>query len=110
MVLEAMTILEEQEPVLVDLGRVDGRGRRRFAMRIGDEQRIIEQRRRIDLTAGERQSEQDAIELPAMQRLAGSTAGLFPEVELEFRPLLAKPRQHCWKKERRDRRDDAHTQ
>ena len=43
-----------------------------------------------------------------MERIAGGAAGLLPQVELEARPLLAKPWQHGRQQERRDRRDDAH--
>src|SRR5207244_3437386 len=54
--------------------------------------------------------EQDAIELPAMKRLARRGTGLFAQVQLERWPLLAKPRQHRWKQERCDGRDDSHAQ
>ncbi len=45
MVLQAMAVLEQQHPVLVDRADVDQLARRRFAAREGDEQRIVEQRR-----------------------------------------------------------------
>src|SRR5690606_13041144 len=41
---------------------------------------------------------------------AGRLAGLLAEVELQLRPLLAQPREHCRKQEWRNRRDDAHAQ
>ncbi len=83
---------------------------RRFAARVGDVERVVEQRRAIDLAAIEGEREQHAIELAAPERLAGRTAGLLPQVELELRPLLAKARQHGRQQERRDRRNDAHAQ
>ena len=67
---------------------------RRLAAREGDEQTVVEQRRVVDLAAGEGQGEQHAVELAAVQRLARRLAGLLAQVELEVGPLLAQPRQH----------------
>src|SRR3546814_9143146 len=75
MVLEAMAILEQQQPVLVD--------RRRGGMewdafrhpgRKGDEQPVLEQLERLHLAAIIRESEKHAVELPAMERIAGRLA------------------------------------
>ena len=72
MVLQAMAVFEKQQSVLVDVGGVDRVPRGGASPpRKGDEQRIVEQRRGIDLAAGEGEREQHAIELAAMERLAG---------------------------------------
>jgi hypothetical protein len=81
---------------------------RRFAGWIGDEQRVIEEVRAIDIPATEREREQDAIELSAVERVARRAAGLLAKVKLEVRPMIAKPGQHSWQEEGRDGRDDAH--
>src|SRR3546814_2384254 len=61
MILEAMPVLEQQQPPLVDLVGADrGRGRL-LAFGKGDEQPVVEQRPRRDLAAGIRQREQHAI-------------------------------------------------
>src|SRR5437762_13436137 len=87
-VLEAMAVLKQQESALVDFARRDRGGLGCLASRVGDEQGIIKQRGAVDLAAGKGKSEEHAIELAPMQRLAGAVAGFFAQVELELRPLL----------------------
>src|SRR3546814_11607015 len=88
MVLEAMAILEQQQPVLVD--------RRRGGMewdafrhpgRKGDEQPVLEQLERLHLAAIIRESEKHEVELPAMERTAGRMADCSAEEQLEVRPF-----------------------
>src|SRR5579864_2312472 len=110
MVLEAVAVLEQKQPVLVDCRRLDGAPARRFARGKGDEQRIVEQQGRINLTAVERKGEKNTVQLTPVKRLAGCRARLFAQVELELGPLAAEPRKHCWEKKRSDRRNDAHPQ
>ena len=103
-----MAVLEHQQPVLVDRGGGDARRGRRFAGRVSDEQPILEQSGGIDVAAGERQGQQDAIEVAAVQRFARLVAGVLAQEKLEVGPLAAQPRQHRRQQERRDRRDHAH--
>jgi len=52
---------------------------RGFAGREGDEQAVIEQCRGIDVAAAERQSEQHAVEVTAVQRFARLVAGILAQ-------------------------------
>ena len=111
MILEAMPVLEQQQPVLVDRPAVDRPAPRGASPRgKATNKRIVEQRRAVDLAAGEGEREQHAIELAAMKRLARRVAGLLAQVELQLGPLLAQPRKHRRQQERGDGRDDAHAQ
>ena len=111
MVLEAMAVLEQQQ-----FGLVDRRGLHLFRQRVGhsgregDEEGIVEQIRPLDLAAGIRQREQHAIELAAVQRLAGGGARLLAEEQLQIGPLRAKPREQGRQQERGDGGDDAEAQ
>ena len=83
MVLEAMAVLQQQQPVLVDRAGIDRRLAGRFATREGDEQPVVEQRRIVDVAAAVGQGQQHAVELAAVQRVAGGLAGFLAQVELE---------------------------
>ena len=108
MVLEAMAVLEQQQFGLVDRRRLDLLGQIvGHAGREGDEEIIVEQVRPFHLAAGIRQSEQDAVELAAVQRLAGGRAGLLAEEQLQIRPLRAEAWQQGRKQKGRDGRDHA---
>src|SRR3569832_2424008 len=102
MVLEAVAVLQKQEAVLVDRSGVDGARGWRFAGRERDIERIVEQDRRIDLAAVERQRQQHTIKLPPKQNNTRSTTKHNPKIELQVRPLAAQARQHRRKEERRD--------
>ena len=54
---------------------LDVRTARSLAMREGDEQGVVKQRRGIDLAAGVGEGEEHAVELAAMQRFARRLAG-----------------------------------
>ena len=58
----------------------------------------------VAAAVGHRQ--QHAVELAAVERVAGRLAGFLAQIELEARPLLAKPRKHRRQQEGRDRRDN----
>ena len=109
MVLEAVAVLEQQQ-----LGLVDRRGRHRVGQAIGragrkgDQETVLEQLSPLDLAAGEGEGEEHAIELAALERVAGRLAGLLAQVELEVRPLIAQSRKQGRKQERSDGRDHAH--
>ena len=87
MVLEAMAVLEQQQPVLVDRVGVDRSRRRRLAAREGDEQAVVEQVAHVDVAAGEGHRQQHAVELAAVERVAGRLAGLLAQEELEARAI-----------------------
>jgi hypothetical protein len=109
-ILQAMAILEKKESIFVDRRRIDRAAGGSLARREGNIERIVEQQCRIHFAAVERQCEQHAIELPAVQRLTGGAAALFAKIEFQVRPFAAQPRQHCRQEERRDRRNHAHPQ
>ena len=100
MVLQAVAVLEQQQAVLVDRPGVDARAGGRLAAREGDEQPVVEQGRLVDVAAAVGQGEQDAVELAAVERVAGGLAGLLAQEELEVRPLRAEPRKHRRQQER----------
>ena len=87
MVLQAMAVLEQQQPVLVDRAGIDDGVERRLAAREGDEQAVVEQSRLVDVAAGIGHGEQHAVELAAMERVAGGLAGLLAQEQLEVGPF-----------------------
>src|SRR6185312_15583489 len=105
-----MAVLQEEQPIFIDLGGSDRAGARRFPPRVSDEEGIVEQRRAVDLPAGEGKRQQNAIELAPVQCLAGCRAGFLAEIELELRPLVSEPREHGRKKERSDCRDHTYAE
>ena len=109
MVLEAMAVLEQQQPVLVDrAGSTVGAARRLArgkATNSGSSNSGA-----LDVAAGVGQGEQHAVELAAVQRVAGRLAGLLAQVELEARAIRCAAAAACRQQERRDGRDDAHAQ
>src|SRR3546814_15659508 len=89
MVLEAMAILEQQQPVLVD--------RRRGGMewdafrhpgRKGYEQPVLEQLERLHLAAIIRESEKHAVELPVIERIAGERKSIVKGKSVPVRVAL----------------------
>ena len=110
MILQAMPVFQHQQPIFVDRSGFDDAVGRRLSARESDEQAIVEQRRLVHVAAGKRDSEQHAVELAAMERVAGRLARLFTQEQLQVRPLLAQARKHRRKQEGRDGRDDAHAQ
>ena len=96
MFLEAMPVFEQQQPGLVDRGRID------FCRRIarpvfrckivlgeGDVQRVEFDRLLLDLAGGEGQRQQHAIAAPVMQRFHRRRAGFLAQEELQVRTLAA---------------------
>src|SRR3546814_8637757 len=71
---------------------------------------VLEQLERLHLAAIIRESEKHAVELPAMERIAGRLAGFLAEEQLEVRPFPAQLRQQGGEQERGDGGDDAHPQ
>src|SRR5690348_2404576 len=100
MILEAVAVLEEEHPVLVDRGDLDTRTQRRFALWEGDEQPVIEDRRAFHVAARIRKCKKHAVELAAVQGIARSLARLLPQIKLELRPFVAKLGEHRRQKER----------
>jgi hypothetical protein len=94
MILEAMTVLEQQHAVFIDCRDFDRGARRSLAAREGDKQRIVEQRIGFDITASERQCEQHAIELTAVERFARGLARFLAQMEFETGPLAPQPGKH----------------
>ena len=110
MVLQAMAVLEQEQPILVDgVGGHVGPARR-LAAGEGDKKRIVEQGEAVHPPAAVRKGEQHAIELAAMERVAGGLAGLLAQEQPELGPLPPEARQQPRQQERRDRRDHAEPQ
>src|SRR3546814_20618613 len=76
--------------------------------RKGVEQPVLEQLERLHLAAIIRESEKHAVELPAMERIAGRLAGFLAAEQLEVRPFAAQLRQQGGEQERGDGGDDGH--
>jgi len=76
-VLQAVTVLQQEHSLLVDFVDVDHRPVRRFPAREGDEQPVVEQLSRLHVAAGIGKRQEDAVELAAVKRLTGGLAGLF---------------------------------
>jgi hypothetical protein len=91
-VLEAMPVLEKQHPVLVDRIDLDLEARREPRRAGKATNSRSSNRARIDVAAGIRQRQQNAVELAAMKRLAGGLAGFLAKVKLQAGPFAPQPR------------------
>ena len=88
-----MPVLQHQQAVGVDRAGFHDLLGRAFSAREGDEQAVVEQGRSVHVAAAVGQREEDAIELAAVECVAGGLAGFLAQEELEVRPLLAKARE-----------------
>ena len=109
MVLQAMPVFQQQQPVFVDDRRRNLIRRvARIVMREGHVKRIQFDRFLFDLASGVGQGEQNAISPAMMQRFHCRCTRLFAQEQFEAGPFAAQARQHPWQKEWRDCGDHAH--
>jgi hypothetical protein len=112
MVLQAVAVLQHEQLGLVDCRRRDavGQVQRSGTRREGDVEPVVEQGRGLDLAAREWEGEQHAIELAALEIVAGGLAGLLAQEQPELRIIGTQPREQAGQQEGGDGGNHAHAQ
>ena len=88
-------MVQHQQSPFLDLVGMDAIDIGRFALGVGDEKAILVDVRLLDIAAGKRHRQEDAIELAAVERFAGSLTGFFAQIEFEVGPARAQQGQEA---------------